>query len=78
MVSLSHAHKKEVWGKVAGDDTSDLIRHVADMLCQGKSKDAIRAYMVAQGATDEGQMYLTYSAAVIIAGDRVSARAKVA
>jgi hypothetical protein len=74
---LSYAHKQEVWGKVKGDDTSDLIRQVADMLCQGRSKDAIRAYMVAQGK-DDGDMYLIYCAAVIIAGDRVGARAKVA
>jgi hypothetical protein len=74
---LSYAHKQEVWGKVQGDDTSDLIRQVADMLCQGKSKDAIRAYLVAKGQTED-QMYLTYCAAVIIAGDRVGARRKVA
>ncbi len=68
---LSHAHQQEVYGKSEGE--SGLIRHVADMLCQGKSKDAIRAHCVAYGQTEE-QAYLTYMAAVILAGDRVSAR----
>ncbi len=73
---LSRAHSQEVWGKAEGE--SGLIREVADMLCQGKSKDAIRARCVAAGQTD-AQAYLTYVAASILAGDRVSARgAKVA
>ena len=74
---LSYAHKHEVWGKVAGDDTSDLIGKVADMLCQGKSNEDIHAYLISAGQSEE-QAYLTYIGATIIAGDRVSARAKVA
>lgn len=73
---LSSAHQNEVYGKSEGE--SGLIREVADMLCQGKSKDAIRARCVAAGQTD-AQAYLTYMAASILASDRVEARkAKVA
>ena len=70
---LSYAHQQEVYGKV--DGSSDIIRHVADMLCQGKSKNDIRAYLLTQGQTEE-QAYLTYIAATIIAGDRVEARVR--
>jgi len=69
---LSHAHQKEVYGKSEGDG---FIAHVADMLCQGKSKDDIRTYLLSQGQTEE-QAYLTYMAATMIAGDRVSARTR--
>ena len=73
---LSHTHQNEVYGKSEGE--SGLIRQVADMLCQGKSKDSIRAHCLASGQTEE-QAYLTYMAASILAGDRVEARrAKVA
>lgn len=72
---LTRSHNREVWGKVTGDDISHLLAHVADMLCQGKSNDAIHTYLISQGKT-EAEAYFIYCGAVILAGDRVSQRVR--
>jgi len=68
---LTRSHSQQVWGK----EEADILVQVSDKLCEGKSKEDIRAFCLSRGQS-ESEAYFTYMAACIIAGDRVEARIK--
>lgn len=68
---LTRSHSQVVWGKEEGD----ILAQVADKLCEGRSKEEVRAFCLSKGQS-ESEAYFTYMAACMIAGDRVEARTK--